>query len=66
MSTKNVEPLSNEILEARKKMSEKFGNLKLGGKGKIKKLKKLNQELKRKRKYQHPKYLLLKIKKYLL
>ncbi len=24
-----------EILEARKKMSEKFGNLKIGGKGKL-------------------------------
>lgn len=36
MSAKNVEPLSAEILESRKKFSEKFGNLKLGGKGKNK------------------------------
>jgi hypothetical protein len=33
MSSNNVEAVSNEILESRKKFSEKFGNLKLGGKG---------------------------------
>jgi len=33
MNTSETNP---EIIEARKKMAEKFGNLKLGGKGKLK------------------------------
>lgn len=35
----NTEQLSSEIIEARKKFSEKFGNIKLGGKGTQKKKK---------------------------
>ena len=30
----SIEPNAQEILDARKKFQEKFGNLKLGGKGK--------------------------------